>query len=471
MKWSLTLFPVGLFIVVVTACQSVADRMLVKIKEGSTTIWITDVTIFNGKDSVLIPHQQVLIEDGFIRQITDTLPDQNDRNTMVIDGGGKILMPGLIDAHVHLSGSGAVPWKNISANPDYNLSAYLYTGITTVYDLGGMAKDISQLAEKVEQGELLGPTVYHTHLPITVKNSHPVPLAQIMLPWPLKSLANTITPTIDQAAEAPDIIQKYSERGVDYVKIACDQIPPGSPKMSFEQLRALIDEAHKLDKKVFVHVGSPENAVHAARAGADVLAHGIWRGRLNPSQADTIASYHIPVIYTLAGFHNVSQINQGTFTPSALDQELVDERILTPVSEEKGKDVHTQAVMNRFFEDVERHEQHWQHNFTLLHERKVPMAVGTDSNLPGTYAGSTYFQELKLLQDYGLSTFEVLRAATYLNATLFLDNPDFGTIEEGKRANLLLLEGNPLENLKLLQAPSIIIMNGKIIEKSSNDSI
>lgn len=467
MKWSLTLFPVGLLIVVVIACQSVADRVLVKIKEGSTAIWLTDVTIFNGKDSVLIPHQQVLIKDGFIRQITDTLPDVDERTATMIDASGKTLMPGLIDAHVHLSGSGAVPWENIAANPDYNLSAYLYAGITTVYDLGGMAKDISQLAEKVEQGELLGPTVYHTHLPITVKNSHPVPLAQTMLPWPLKSLANTITPTIDQAAEAPDIIQKYSERGVDYVKIACDQIPSGSPEMSLEQLRALIDEAHRLNKKVFVHVGSPENAVNAVRAGADVLAHGIWRGELSPAQADTIASYRVPIIYTLAGFHNVSQINQGAFYPSPLDAYLVDERILSPVSGEKGKYVRTQAVMNRFFADVEHHKQYWQHNFTLLHQRKVPMAVGTDSNLPGTYAGSTYFQELNLLQAYGLSTFEVLRAATYRNATLFLDDPDFGTVEEGKKANLLLLDGDPLKNLKLLQDPAMIIMDGKIIERSS----
>ena len=93
------------------------------------------------------------------------------------------------------------------------------------------------------------------------------------------------------------------------------------------------------------------------------------------------------------------------------------------------------------------------------------MLVGTDSNLPGTYAGSTYFQEIDLLSEYGLSNFDILRGATFLNSKLFLEKPNFGLVEEGMKANLLLIDGNPLENLDLLKQPYLILKAGNIIQR------
>lgn len=375
-------------------------------------------------------------------------------------------MPGLIDAHVHLTGSGSVPWKNVKANETYNLSAYLYAGITTVYDLGGTASGMEKLSEKVKKGELLGPSIYHSHLPITIKNSHPIPLSKEMLGWPLKAFVGIITPTIENADEAKKIIKKYTDKKVDYVKIICDQIPPGSPEMPFPLLKALIDESHKKGYKVFVHIGSPKDAVNSVKAGADVLAHGIWRGKLTPGQADLIANSKIPVIYTLAAFQNVNSINKGVYIPNKYDTLLVPKIILDPVTKWNGLDIKKQPIMNAFFNDVTNKSPFLLDSFKLLHERNVPILVGTDSSLPGTYAGSTYLQEIDALKEYGLSNFEILIGATYLSSKLFLKNPDFGTVEEGKKANLLLINGNPLENLELIKTPETILMSGTIILKT-----
>jgi imidazolonepropionase-like amidohydrolase len=252
---------------------------------------------------------------------------------------------------------------------------------------------------------------------------------------------------------------------IDYVKVICDQIPPGSPEMNLKQLTALVLAAHQSNKKVFVHIGSPENAIDAIKAGADILAHGIWRGKLTPEQADFIADSKTPLIYTIAGFHNVSEIHKGSFCPHEIDSILVPENVLNPVTGQQGMEVHDQAVMNAFFADVAKQSEFFEENFKLLLNRNAPIHIGTDSNLPGTYAGTTYFQELDLLKQYGMSNFELLKAATYSNAHLFLDNPDFGEVAEGKKANLLILNGNPLTDLNFVKSPQFILKNGEFIKR------
>lgn len=449
-----------LILLFISGCKASSTVSLLSEKRVSS-ILIKEVTIFNGKDSTLIGPLDVLIQDGVIQKINKNISE--DQASKMIDGQGKTLMPGLIDSHVHLSGSGAVPWNKVVANKTYNLSAYLYAGITTVYDLGGLSKSIEKLEKKVDKGKILGPNVYHTHIPITVKNSHPIPLTRLMLPWPLKNMVNNISPTIDHPDNASKLIKKYVSSGVDYVKISCDRIPHDSPEMTFEQMKALVDAAHAQKKKVFVHIGSPDNAINAVKAGADVLAHGIWRGKLTPAQADTIATSKIPIIYTIAGFHNICQIYEGKFQPNAIDKKLVNDQVLAPVTGTKGYDVHHQKVMNEFFKDALKHREFWKDNFKLLYERNATIVVGTDSNLPGTYAGSTYFQEMDILKEYGLTNYQLLKGATYLNAHLFLKSPDFGSIEEGKKANLLLLNGNPLKDIDWVKKPSHIIKSGNII--------
>lgn len=427
---------------------------------------ITHVAVFNGRDSTILENRDVVIKDGIILKIASGLDVSKFPEADVIDGKGKTLMPGLIDAHVHLTGSGAVPWSNVKADIEYNLTAYLYAGITTVYDLGGIGKRLNKISKKVADDKFVGPSIYHTHIPISVKGSHPIPLTETMLFWPLKSMVNAISPTIDAPEDAPKIIKKYLKNDVDYVKIICDQIPPGSPEMTFEQMKALIDAAHSSNKKVFVHIGSPQNAVDAVNAGADVLAHGVWRGQLTPEQADIIAQSGIPVIYTAAGFENVSHIHKGEFEPSSLDSVLIPTKVLDPVTGENGRDVHHQEVMNAFFENVSENEVFWKENFKLLKTRGVQILVGTDSNLPGTYAGATYLQELQTLKDRGMSNFEVLTAATYLNAQLFIENPNFGSVEEGKKADLLLLKGNPLENLDFMLEPELLFKSGEAFKRN-----
>ena len=437
---------------------------LIKLEVNDSPTLIQNVEIFDGINNQTQKNQDILFSNGRILKIADTGSIAVENKTC-IEGKGMFLMPGLIDSHVHLSGSGAIPWKNVKPKISYNLEAYLYSGITTVYDLGGMANQLKKISAKLEKGDLVGPSLYHTHIPVTIKDSHPIPLAKLMLPKIFGFLANIIFPTIQKESDAVKIVKRFSKKGVHYMKLACDKIPPGSPEMPPEFLNALVKESHKNNFKVFVHIGSVDNALNAVNAGADILAHGIWRDKLNPDQAKQIKESGVKIIYTLAGFVNVDKINRGEFNPSEIDKKLVPCCILEPVTHVKGKDVKKQAVMGDFFQNVTDHRTHWEHNFKLLMDLDVEILVGTDSNLPGTYAGATYFQELYELERFGLSKIKILKGATFGNAKLFIDNPDFGHVSVGAKADLLMFDKSPLENLKEIENPAHIFKGGNRVKR------
>lgn len=438
---------------------------LLQYEEGSPLILIQNVRIFDGLSPELSEAQDVTIDKGRIVAVSEPGSRKAGGDLQTINGEGKVLMPGLIDAHIHLAGSGSVPWEPIKPDVGYNLQAYLYAGITSVYELGGLASQAKKLRKRLNAGKSVGPNLYFTHAPITVDGSHPIPLGEETAPWPLNKLLKRVIPTPETKEEAEKTIARYKKMGVDYVKLICDQIPNGSPEMGAELMGYLVDAAHREGLKVFAHIGSPQNMMVAVGAGVDVLAHGVYKEELEIKEAGQLAKAGIPMVYTLSGFENVAQFSEGSFEPDELHLKLVPEEVLAPISGEAAKHMPQTGVMHDFVHMVGGERKHWKQNFARLQEAGVPIRVGTDSALPGTYPGATYHQELRLLHEYGLSIPELLIAATSGNATLFLEKPDFGRVEVGCRADLLLLNGNPLEDLQSLQNPEMIMVRGQIVKK------
>lgn len=445
-------------------CSDVYHMKRFASQSEKEVVLIQDVNVFVGEDAQLLKHQSVWISNGVILSVSrfehDTI---NLKPDTIIQGAGKYLMPGLVDTHVHLSGNGAVPWKKVKPDVAYNLEAYLSAGITTVYDLGGLSKSLEKWQQKVLEGNVIGPTIYHTHIPISPPGGHPIPLTQQMVSFPLKGLIEKLSPTIDAAEEAGKLLDQYVKQDIDYVKVICDAIPPGTPEMSGDVLAAVVSASHARGYKVFAHIGSPQNAIDAVRAGADVLAHGVWRGKLTDDQAKEIAASKIPIIYTVSGFQNVAHIHHGEFQPSELDKHWVPSEVLDPVTGEQGTTVHDQETMNDFFKDAAQNAEHWLHNFQALYQHGAVIMVGTDSSLPGTYAGSTYHQEMELLSEMGMYNIDILLGATSRAAALLGAESGFGKVKAGLRAELLLLNDNPLSNLTTLQQPTCILHQGKIL--------
>ena len=426
-----------------------------------------DVRVFPATGHEFLEHQDVVVRAGRIESIGPTGGPLPDGPTRIIEGNGtQTLLPGLIDAHVHLLSSGGAPWQAYHFVPEHNLEAHLYAGVTTVFDLGGFPGQLEELATKVESGELPGPRIFHTGSPITAPGSHPLPAAQALLPWPAGQLLGFIIPTAATPAEARAAVAAMATEPVDYVKAICEHIPADSPAMDEATLTAAIAAAHEHQLKIFVHVGDATQAVMAAQAGADVLAHGP-RDRLSPEQVAALARTRVPVIMTMAGWLGVHEIGAGTYEPSGLDRAITPAELLDAVTGAAGRRLDATPVIGAMAREVDPAVMRG--NARVLYEAGVPLLIGTDSALPGAYPGGGFHEELRLLHEAGVPVSELLLAATSRAAAIVAAQPDFGLdfgqVAPGMSADLLLVEGDPREDFGALTRIVKVIRAGRVVQR------
>lgn len=438
---------------------------LISSSSTSSNFVITNVSLFDGENQVVQKNRDVFVNNKKIEFVTSN-GQKKYEGYEIIDGRDKFLMPGLIDAHVHLQSNGSVPWAKVKLDQQGVLDATLYCGVTTVFDLGGIANKTKKIKESASKGKRLSPNIYNAHIPITIPGAHPIPASKEALPFPLNKMVDGLMPTVSSKEEAQKVIKKYVKEDIDFVKIICDQLPPGTPEMEFETLKWIIDEVHQYNYKAVVHIGSPKNAIDAINAGADVLAHGVVRGILTDEQAKKIAESQIPIVYTLFGFEFTEQLARGVFVPNNYDSLLIPEKLLSGISGKNALRISESEVIHSFACSLTKEKKDWKNNFELLLKYNAKIIVGTDAGAPGYYHGTAIYHEMDELKKYGMNNFQILRAATSSAAGTYIDQPDFGSIKEGFQADLLLLNGNALENLNFVKEPALVISNGiRVVRK------
>lgn len=384
----------------------------------------------------------------------------------LLDGTGRTLLPGLVDAHVHVTATAAMPGQDVDVTPEQNLEALLYAGVTTVYDLGGMGQTLEALEAQVEDGALAGPRILHTDIAITSRGGHPIPLHKSFAPWPLRLLVDALVPQVESPADAEPAVSAMVAADADFVKIMCDgELPHTAPPPDDETLRALVSAAHARERRVVAHTGSSANARSAVRAGVDVLAHLIHHGPLDEETAREIARARVPVITTLALVERIAALARASLRSSPLDEEMVDPEVLAPFVDARARARIDVAAAASFATDVAKSEPHWRANLATLRSAGVTLIPGTDSGIPGVFHGSALHDELERLVSAGMTPTEVLLGATVRAARLFHDAPEFGTIEAGKAADLLLVEGDPFTDIRATRRIVAVVRDGRVVTR------
>jgi imidazolonepropionase-like amidohydrolase len=393
--------------------------------EPDLVLW--NATVIDSRSPRPVERMCITTRGGRIDQVAPvdaaTAPDG------AFDLGGKFLLPGLIDAHIHLTEDpkmleAAAPPKQrqgeeprprelvyfILAN---SARAFLRSGITTIRDVGCYDDNAITLREAIRLGLTPGPRILACGRIISTTA-------------PGGRIFTSMYEEADGPYEMRRAVRNQLRRGADYIKVMAGgarsvlREDPEPAQPTREEMDALVDEAHRLGLRVAAHAEGIGAVRLAVEAGVDTVEHGLSLHRA-PELLDLMARRGTVLVPTLTTFHDVSERFANLFAPALVEQ-----------AKRQREEAYLTLVAAR--------------------EAGVVLAMGFDSGPPGRDA-----LELARMVAGGLSTHEGLTAATSGSACA-LGLADVGTIEPGKAADLLVVESDPLQNVEVLMQPEEIWM-------------
>jgi imidazolonepropionase-like amidohydrolase len=387
-----------------------------------------------------LPGHSVLVEDERIVEVREGEIPSNDAR--VIDVAGRTLMPGLIDAHVHavittmnFASLMQQPVSLVALGAARILEGMLRRGFTTVRDAGGVDHG---LAQAVELGLIEGPRVFYSGRTLSQTGGHgdfaPRDDAPMLCACQIRSTA--FSHVADGVAAVRKAAREELRRGSHQVKImasggvASPSDPIWNLQYSSEEMRAIVEEAESWRTYAMAHAYTPEAVTRAVDAGVRSIEHGNLIDAPTARRMREAGAYLVP---TLVTYFAIDEMGRALGFP--------------PKSVEKVKDVLDAGLRS----------------LEIAREAGVPMGFGTD------LLGETHEQQSRefSLRSEVLSPAEILRSATLVNARILRREGELGVVAPGALADLLVVEGNPLENLALLEDQGkhlpVIMKGGRLV--------
>lgn len=403
---------------------------------------LTNCIILNGKkDMEPMKGYSIIVDDGKIVEITN----KKIENIKVINLENRYVLPGLINMHVHLPGSG-MPKDTSRQNKEsvdkllsHKLTRYivykmcanfakteLLSGVTTIRTVGGLANIDSTIRDNINKGKLLGPRILASNMALSVPGGH---------------MAGVLAYEALDSASAIDYINKISETKPDLIKImitggvldAKKKGEPGELKMSAEIINAVCKRAHELGYKVAAHVESTLGVKLALENGVDTIEHG---AKLDKEIVDLFKKHNASLITTISPSIPLAKFDKSV---------------------SKATDL-TQYNGNVVFEGIVSASK------TCL-ENDIKVGLGTDTACPFVTHYDTW-RELAYFTKYVKNdNREAIYHATLENAIIAGIEKETGSIDVSKSCDLIVVEKNPLDDITALRKPSMVIYKGKIIKK------
>jgi imidazolonepropionase-like amidohydrolase len=390
--------------------------------------------VFDGVSEHATEDGAVLVEDGRILSLGPAagLP----AGAEITDLGDVTLLPGLIDAHVHLVWSASAEPHEVVERESRALTAlrcannaalHLRAGVTTVRDVGATDGLSIDVARAVGLGVLRGPRVIAAGRAIAMTGGHG---------WFLGREA-------DGAEAVRHAVRSELKAGATCIKLMASggvyghAEEPGSPQLTVEELRVAVEEAHKAGRRVAAHAYSIEAIGNALDAGVDSIEHGSFIDRDTAGRMRESGTYLVP---TMSVYRAMS---------------------------ERGPELGAPEYIRRKTAEVLEASRE---AFRLALEARVPVAAGTDCGAPGHPHG-TLPEELMLMVESGASPIQALRFGTSAAADLLGLGDEVGSLEPGKRADLLAVDGDPTSEILALRDVRLVLRDGsRVAGRYSRDS-
>jgi imidazolonepropionase-like amidohydrolase len=412
------------------------------VARAQTTTAITGARVIDGTGAPARIETVILRDDRIV-----AVSDRADipAGAHVIDATGQTLMPGLFDLHTHLNASATDAVDDIGKS----LKAYLVCGVTSVNDYSVYGEMLAPLRSLQSSGVLVGPKV-HFAIRFGTPEGHGTEFG-----W-----GDYFTQMVSTPAEAHAAMKKILPYKPDVIKAFTDgwryDREGDLTNMNLETLSAIVEDAHQAGIKVFTHTVTLKGAKIAARAGVDVLAHGV---------GDAAADDEFIALLKKSGTGYVSTL--ATYEPrtgQALSPRLLallspDDREYAQRTAGRGIPASNTPVMRRW--------HFLQENIRRLSAAGIPIGVGTDSGVAATYHGWSTLHEMELLVSSGLTPMQAITAATGTSARLIGEDKERGTIAPGKIADLLLVKGSPDQDIEEIENTSAVFLGGRQLDLPS----
>lgn len=442
--WLLSIMVLGALLGCTQSVPPAPDATAPLLIEGATLIDVTGGPV--------LPNSRVLIEGNRITEIGSADDFARPPGARVLDAQGKYLIPGLVDMHVHYG----KPWIH---------RLYLANGVTTVRDLGGAVERLTTLRQEIAVGNILAPRLFISGMPINQRS--------------VRASGST---------SAREMAAKMIEAGVDGIKVT---------GYSVEELREIVEVAHAAGLRVYGHTGPTTGKVGpgaraAVEAGLDGIEHGTslledsldgeipLPGDYDPSNWDQLfRHWYGPMNQRvdptkLDDLARLMAERDVYFSPTLVTMQRNFELVGTPqLQADPSRRYMVEAGPARFgaFNDEERRE--WTKNLGLMRQAVKTfqeagglLLVGTDS--PGAvFPGWGLHQELELFVEAGLTEMEALQTATVNAAKVLGKESELGALQVGQYADLVILDGDPLENIQNTQRIHRVIYNGKVLDPAA----
>ncbi len=372
---------------------------------------IRNVRVFDGNR--VQEHRSVLVKNGIIAQIGKR--NLNYPGAVVISGEGRTLLPGLIDAHVHMP-----------LDVEAALRQGVIFGVTTQLDMYTSPEKLVKI-KAFERSDLPGLSDVRTAgMGVTVPGGHPTFLS-----------GASVLPTLTRPEQAQSFVDARIAEGSDYIKVILDngaEFKHPIPTLDDATLRAVVQAAHLRGKLVIAHVLMASYAKEAIEAGVDGLAHMYEGPPMDENFGALAAKHHIFVVPTLTVIYLDCGESPGIATAK--------DPLLAPYIRKEwlgALNVPLDPKLNGVCDSTRS-------GINQLIAAHVPVLAGTDAPVQGVTYGASEHEELQLLVATGLSPVEALSTATSAPAKAFRLN-DRGRIALGLRADLLLVDGDPTINI------------------------
>jgi imidazolonepropionase-like amidohydrolase len=412
-------------------------------------------TMIDGFGGPPLRNSVIIIEGERIKTIGQVGNIEIPAGAEIISTEGMSVLPGLWDMHVHLMINGHANYAHWdkkypplfeSVIMPASAKQLLMAGVTSARDLGGPLEASLAVRDAINRGEIDGPTMYMSG-----------PFIQ-HAPYPG---TEDFRWGVNGAADARAKVRKLAQAGVDCIKLI------DHDQMTMEEVRAVVDEAHKHKLTVVAHAHRPEEIRRGLLAGVDCFEHtGLSSAPEYPDDVmqmvkERTAQMNLGPLFwtpTIEGLYNYEYVRNN---PEALDNDSWHLGLPDSIIQDIKESIQYPGRLP-YFQLTPIRKPTLERKFNQLRESGVVMLIGTDSGIPMKFHSQSTWHELDVwVNEFGYDPMLTIKAATYWPAVMMGVDKETGTISEGKYADIIAVKGDVLRYIALLQRVDMVIKHGK----------